>query len=509
MSFEARTADSLRSNDWGGFRNSITAENSWAYWLLRLVADKLAKLPIKPDLERPRRLPGETAEDFLARRNHWLDRYGEEPKVVQAADESNEDFRKRQKREIAAWKLVREQNYVEDVQKYRRAVMARVAIMGFPWWDRRPEDTIPHDGALRVLSAIRWADWLAMVGLVRGLNSTNGDGLVPEYDGYLKDWSVKSRNYRNETIWFESDEGALLDPASIWKNMGAILRPHVINIINYRTFGTYGNDFLKVQLDMADVKRESATMIRDQLYQMWTKAPEKGIKSRLLKIFYDAVDENVIHVRPIITKFLAGLPTDLVERLQPFIRGLNRRSDRRVNLWAVHLSVGLTHGKRSFTMAGKFIDEMYGTNLYPNEPPSKAQERQDNLGFLTWMNMQYDKAVPFVRGFIMREHNKIFVNAKELLENVIKAVEGGMYPDLAWELLDIVSKRGLILTAKDWTMSLDDFKKQVAKTGIEEKFEKRVREILGSGEFESVVTGRLFPAMQNATDPYKTPAVVA
>jgi hypothetical protein len=251
---------------------------------------------------------------------------------------------------------------------------------------------------------------------------------------------------------------------------------------------------------------------------MWEGAPLNGLIERIHKIFKDSVRDNVVHIRPVYMRFLNGLPRDVVERLHDLVQSLNRRSDERVREWAQHLSVGSQHGmgKRAFKQAQKFIDEMYGTDTGEQlerggkllSVEETEQVRQDELGFMMWMNDQYDKAAAFVRGLIIRHTGEVFVNTKEEAEHVAKALEGGLYHEIAWELLDIASERGIFLKAKDWFPSHDEFLEHFAHYGIEDKFEERCRHLLGEREFRVVVREKLlFLAMKEARDPkYATAA---
>lgn len=572
MSFESRTADSLRGNDWGGIWNPVPYWACWSFWLEYLFADsrpsvldengmpifdadgnrkwyRRAPMPIMPaeppksrpeqgddesplDYQKrlvewrrdkgPKRSPLETHAEWQARVTEWTDKYVDSrpirsPEPIRGADESDETWEARYNAWVRDWKATLQQwelacqlQWVKDIEAFNQAIDRRVVFMGWAWYDRDPDADMPHDGALRQMTAQKWADWLAMVVQARGFNSLLGDGLVPDMTTFIKEQSSKVRNYVNETHWMESDEGAHHDPQAFWGYMGGILRAHIVSMLNYRLQAFRDSpDFFKILFKITDARDESATTIRDQLNLMWDNAPLKGVQMRLWKIFDDARHEDVIDMRPLFHRFLDGLPRNLLERLQPLIRGLNRRADRRVRAWASHLSIGRHGGKRAFTMAQKFIDNGYGLNtgerLMENGLPltirETEQKRQDELGLFGWLNIQYDKAVPFVRGLVLREYSEVFVDAKENAEHVIKLIEGGLWVDLAWEVLEIASERGLFIKAEDWFPNREAFNAAVKKTKIEEHFEDKLREYLGTYEFRVVFEGLLFEAMKEAPDP--------
>ena len=84
---------------------------------------------------------------------------------------------------------------------------------------------------------------------------------------------------------------------------------------------------------------------------------------------------------------------------------------------------------------------------------------------------------------------------------IIKLLEGGLYYEIAWEIIDIASHRGFFLKTKDWFPSVEEFRELVKHTGIDEKFNDRCRLYLGSQEFRAVVEGYLFTEMRKGTDP--------
>ncbi|HSX58444.1 MAG TPA: hypothetical protein VLE47_04215 [Candidatus Saccharimonadales bacterium] len=556
MNFTRVTADQGRTRDFGGIWNAVPIWQcdafyfSWLFansrpgvkdqngmpmfegdknpdgtWIynhnFRRVWKRRAPMPVKPTRDRPSILPGETQEEWQERADLWDSKYPARPvRPTLNPGETADAFVVRLKdfiKLLGDWEKQTEDSWIADIKEYQSAINARVAIMGWAWHDRDPLADMPHDTVLRALSVYRWADWLDMIGVGRGFNSQLGDGLVSDLTTFLKEQSSKVRNYRHETEAMESDEGARYDPQGFWDYLGGIIRPHIENFLNYRLFGTFGEEpgpkFLDTLFDGTDVYNEKSTRVRNQINLMWQEAPLKGIKRRVLKVWDDSLSDHVIHIRPLIRRFLDGLPVGVLDRLQPLIRGLNRRSDRRIREWAQHLSVGRTHGKRAFTTAQRFIDEGYGTNTgeqleeIENGQPrlltvaESEQKRQDDLGFTTWMNSQYDKASYFIKGLIIRERNKAWVDSGEGAEHVIKAIESGLYHEIAYEILEIASHRGLILKSIDWFPSLDEFRKMYKETGLEDKFEDRCKALLGTAEFRAVIEGYLFPDMKAAIDP--------
>jgi hypothetical protein len=493
MSFEDRTADSLRQNDWGGIWNPIASKFDWTFWLLYLTAEKRAPMPVTP--VRGATNPAVYRGQLVAERFETAEIDDKVTKFVGNGNKEPDD------------------SWVDRIAQYSAGFEARVAIMGWPWFDRHPDYRMPHDGALRVLTAQRWADWLSMMGLIRGFNSALGEGLVPDMDDYLKNESVKVRNYSNETVWLESDEGALRDPQAVWGNMRGIIRDHVVNIINYRLHGNFGNrhdrddsltpNYLDVRIDSDDARRDKATRVRDRVGAMWVNAPLDGIKRRLYKIFDDAVAERgqfVVHVRPLYMKLVNGLPKNVVDQLQPIIRGLNRRSDKRVRIWAAHMATGLgNQGRRGFSLGdwARLVQEGYGTNLRADQTSEEEQAEQEQLGFMAWMNGQYDRAIFLARGMVMSK--RLLPDVFELKKEIVHAVSGGLSPMVAWTVVDIISKeeKGIFLNLKDTLPSLEQFSRDHALHEMNEKFSDMLVKTNGLEEFEAVVMGHMFEEMRN------------
>lgn len=567
MAFTRQTADQGRTRDFGGIWNSVPIWQCWAYRLLYWYANsrpsvldehgmpqfdaagnrlwkRRAPLPTKPILPQDipvrganedditwrrrlrdwrnqtfRQVSGETMREWRDRVRAWETRYPNPPlEPVRQANEPDSAWDQRlvaYQGQLTAWQEDRDDKWIEDIKSYEDAVKVRVAIMGWAWHDRDPLADMPHDGVLRALTVYRWADWLDMMGIARGFNSQLGDGFLPDHTTFIKEQSTKVRNYRHETEALESDEGALYDPQGFWDYLGAVIRDHVVNFLNYRLSGTFEKNpqLMDVLFDGSNVYQESATRVRNQLLEMWKAAPIGALERRLLKVFEDAKQDNVIHIRPVYVKFLSGLPSSVIQRLQPTLQTLNRRSDLRVREWAQHLSVGSAPGmgKRVFKQAQKFIDEMYGTDTGEQltdddgnimSIAASEQKRQDDLGFMGWMNDQYDKAAAFIRGLIVRETGHLLVDPKHLAEVLAKTLEGGLYHDIAWEMLGMISEKGIFLKAEDFWPSHEEFLKHYAHFGVEEKYETRCKKLLGTAEFRIVVEEKLlFPAMKDAKDP--------
>lgn len=490
MSFEDSTIDRLRSNDWGGIWNPVAYRDDWSFWLLYLYAQKHAPLTERPKAPPvPERNKGEKKREFDVR--------------------------------LEAYKDYLVTTHAPVVGEWIAAAEKRVAIMGWAWFDKEPGQRMPHDGSLRALTAQKWADWLAMIMVMRGFNSQLGDGLVPDLDDFLKNQSVKVRNYTNESEWMESDEGATRDPQAVWGYLRGVLRHNIVGMVNYRLW-SFRKDpkFLEVLLDLHDVKHQSGVMIRDQLNLMWEHADLKGIKRRLLKLFWDAVEDNVVHIRPLYVKLLSGLPTELLDRLQLFVRGLNRRSDRRVRAWAMNLSVGLDGGKRALSNVNKWLDDGYATNTGSDE--HHEHREQEELAYMAWMNGQYDKAIWLTRKICL--HMVTVNDAEEVWEDILSSIGSGLNLTTAREVADTLSKyaveleknpvrmeelrqRGVdVIKIKDRLIGAIDYFPPTESDELwpiehmEHNFVELVKRKLGDDLYRAVKSGKLFGEMRAAPD---------
>lgn len=533
MSFESRTADSLRGNDWGGIWNPVPYWACWSFWLEHLHADsrpsvrdehgtpmfegdrnpdgswiynqnfrrvwkRRAPMPVEPVSLTdgpPKQLVGETSREWQDRLRTWNAKYvdGTPVKPVRAG-ESDDDWNLIELQwmdEATAWNEYVEDRWIEDIQEYNEAIKRRTVLMGWAWYDRDPSANMPHDGALRQLTAQKWADWLAMILQARGLNSNLGEGLIPDLGTFIKEQTSRVRNYDNETHLMESDEGSHHDPQAFWGYMGGVLRAHVVSIINYRLQGFRESpNFFKVLFKITDVHNETATTVRDQLNKMWENAPLEGIKRRLMRIWDDALAENVIHVRPKYNKFLEGLPDGVQERLHPMIKKLNIVSDYRVRVWAANLSSGEDGGKRAFTNATRFLEEGYGTNT--GKSFHEEQKEQDKLGFTAWMNGQYDKAVWFVRAHTLETFLEVIGDAFHFQSEVIKLVRGGLSMRVTWEIIQICGGTGFLIKGKNTFPDKATFMSLAHPTEMEEKYSELLDEFLGTDELQAVLRGEVF-----------------
>ena len=503
MSFGQETIDSLRGNDWGGIWNPVPYSSCWSFWILYNFCKKRSPLPVEPASPydgSPKQLVGETKQEWTERLRVWHSKYmAGKPVQPVRGTETDEQWNlsvQQWNKDAIAWMQARDQRWIDDLKEYNSAVHRRVVWMGWAWADRLPDDTMSHDGSLRAITAQKWADWLSMAAQARGFNSALGAGLVPDLDTFLTDQSSKVRNYRNETHWMESDEGACYDPQAFWGYLGGILRKQVVSIINYRLQAYRESpQFLKTVWHITDVQNETATSIRDQLEKMWENAPLKGMKRRLQQIWDDALAENVVHMRPRYAKFLEGLPEGVLQGLGPLILAMNRRSDYRVRLWAQNLSSGRDGGKRAFSlgMAMRFLEEGYGTNI--GRPPDEEQRRQDELAFAAWMNGQYDKAIWFVRAHTLGNQSHVLQSAFATRDELIKLVAGGLSVRVTWEIIEVLGQTGWFIQTRDALPTEAEFLAAAHPNEMELKYKEMLERHLGKGELRRILEGELLATM--------------
>lgn len=310
--------------------------------------------------------------------------------------------------------------------------------------------------------------------------------LFAEYDPDHPEREFRAVSYHDWFYW--------QDPAWVMGlgNDQYVFR-QIVEYIN-ETFVDCGLDGVQVRIDTEDPNYFRHHDIAELITYSYDI---EELKKRLRGIWAEAGRQRKVHTRPIYQKSLDGLPQELIARLdepdadgKKFLQQLNKKSDRRVRIWAAFKSHGRKGGIRGFQIseAVRLVEDGYGTDNGLSK--DKQQGRQADLIMLAWLSGQFDKAVYLTRQlkyFLLNDIDQI-----EQMKSISSAMGSGLHPKIALVVLKKLSESRLV----DWSggMMMKETPEEVRY--VEDVFNDIEAEKLGKEAVKAIMEGKMHEELE-------------